>query len=421
MRFATQVDTIMPRHKWIIFSLLLTPTILSAGDWPQILGPTRSGTAQDEELLAKWPEDGPKEIWSVKIGSGYAGPIIKGDKVIQFHRLEDQEVLSCFDVTNGKEIWTHKTKAYYRGGVNADLGPRATPLIADNAVVSFGAAGDMTCVSLADGKQRWIRNLSTDYEAADGYFGAGSSPIEIDGRVLVNIGGRKAGIVALDLKTGKTVWAKTEEKASYSSPTLMKYGQKTIVVFITRLNCVALDPADGRVVFTIPFGKTGPTVNAAAPLVFESQLFISSSYGVGAKLLELTSAGKMVERWGNDESMSSQYSTCVYKDGFLYGTHGREDFANGVMRCVDAKTGEVAWQQSTGVAHTILAGDKMIMLTSDGTLLLAHANSKEFKQLSEVQISTNSTRAIPALSNGRLFLRDNRGQSGKLAAYQVGQ
>ena len=52
MRFATQVDTIMPRHKWIIFSLLLTPTILSAGDWPQILGPTRSGTAQDEELLA---------------------------------------------------------------------------------------------------------------------------------------------------------------------------------------------------------------------------------------------------------------------------------------------------------------------------------------------------------------------------------
>ena len=129
----------------------------------------------------------------------------------------------------------------------------------------------------------------------------------------------------------------------------------------------------------------------------------------------------MVERWGNDESMSSQYSTCVYKDGFLYGTHGREDFANGVMRCVDAKTGEVAWQQSTGVAHTILAGDKMIMLTSDGTLLLAHANSKEFKQLSEVQISTNSTRAIPALSNGRLFLRDNRGQSGKLAAYQVGQ
>ena len=133
----------------------------------------------------------------------------------------------------------------------------------------------MTCVSLADGKQRWIRNLSTDYEAADGYFGAGSSPIEIDGRVLVNIGGRKAGIVALDLKTGKTVWAKTEEKASYSSPTLMKYGQKTIVVFITRLNCVALDPADGRVVFTIPFGKTGPTVNAAAPLVFESQLFLS--------------------------------------------------------------------------------------------------------------------------------------------------
>lgn len=397
------------------------PALLLAGDWPQILGPNRSGVAEGENLLEEWPAGGPKKVWSAKIGSGYAGPIVLGNKVIQFHRVEDQETLDCFNVANGEKIWSHSIKAYYRGGVNADLGPRAMPLVTGDAVVAFGAAGDMVCVALADGKQRWLRNLSTDYEATDGYFGAGSSPIAIDGRVLVNVGGRKAGIVALDLKSGETVWAKTEEKASYSSPTLMKYGDKTIVVFITRMNCIAMDPADGKVVFTLPFGKTGPTVNAAAPLVFDSQLFLSSSYGVGAKLLALTASGKMVERWSNDESMSSQYSTCVYKDGFLYGTHGREDFANGIMRCVDAKSGEVAWEESTGVAHTILAGDVMLMLTSEGALYLARANSSKYEQLGEFQVSTNSTRAIPALSNGRLFLRDNRGQTGTLSVYQVGK
>jgi outer membrane protein assembly factor BamB len=181
---------------------------------------------------------------------------------------------------------------------------------------------------------------------------------------------------------------------------------------------VAVDPANGKVLFTFPFGKRGPTVNAATPLVFDQHLFLSASYGVGAVYAKLDGA-KAETVWQNDETMSSQYATCVYHDGFLYGTHGREDVGGGELRCLEAKSGDVKWSvPDFGIGSTILAGNKLLILKTDGELVLAGVNPQKYQPLAKAKVGRGITRALPALSNGRLYFRVN-GNDGKLICLNV--
>lgn len=404
----------------LTLALFFTPAReCPAGDWPQILGPARNGEAQDEPVIAKWPAAGPKRLWSYPVGQGFAGPAIVGNRVIVFHRDRDAERVEAIDNTTGKSLWKTDFAASYAGGYNADHGPRCVPLIHGDRVFVFGAAGDLHCVNLSDGAKRWTRETYREFKGDEGYFGAGSTPIVAGGKLIVNIGGRGAGLVAFDLDTGKTAWQATDEGASYSSPTLATINGQTQVIFVTRLNAVSIDPTNGKVRFRFPFGLPGTTVNGATPLVFDDLLFVSSSYGVGANLSRIT-GDSAKELWANDDVMSSQYSTCVHRDGFLYGTHGREDYRNGVLRCLEAKTGKVKWTvPGFGVAHTILVGDQLLLLDVEGKLRLAEVNSESYRELSSAKISADITRSLPALSNGQFYFRDNGSQAGKLICLQL--
>lgn len=396
-------------------------SVAMAGDWPQILGPHRNGRADGEKLATSWPDKGPPLRWSHKLGAGYAGPAVAGKQVVVFHRVADVERIEALDVASGKPLWKSDAPAEYRGGINEDLGPRCVPLIHEGNVYTFGAAGELRCVSLAKGEKKWARSAYADYEGDEGYFGAGSTPIVIDNKLLVNIGGKGgAGVVAFALDTGKELWKATDEKASYSSPTAANINGKEHAIFVTRLNAVSVDPSSGDVRFRFPFGKPGPTVNGATPLVFDNQLFVSSSYGVGAQLANISGA-KPEKVWANDNVMSSQYSTCVYDKGFLYGSDGREDVGGAVLRCLEAKSGKVQWSvDGFGVAHLILADGKLLILKTDGELVLAEANPKAFKKLASANVSTGISRALPALAGGALYFRNNARGSGELKSYDVG-
>jgi outer membrane protein assembly factor BamB len=292
------------------------------------------------------------------------------------------------------------------------------PLVAGERIYVFGAAGDLRCVSLADGKALWERHLYEDHGGDEGYFGAGSTPILVGERLLVNVGGRGAGIVAVDPATGKTVWQTSNEGASYSSAAAVKVGNAEQAIFITRMNCVLADPASGKVQTLFPFGRSGPTVNGATPLVLGDKLFVTSSYGVGAQLATLA-GGKATEIWANDESLTSQYSTPVEHGGFLYGTHGREDVGVAELRCVEAATGKVRWTKpGYGVAHVILAGDKLLIVGVSGRLALARANPARYEEVASHQLVRDVTRALPALASGRLYVRSGSG-GGQLHCLQV--
>jgi len=393
---------------------------VAASDWPQILGPTRNGHAADQRLQGAWPEGGPQRLWKYTLGSGYGGAAVAGNRVIVFHRVGSSERVECVDAASGKQLWKADFEANYSAGIDPDKGPRCVPLIAGNSVYVFGAAGDLHAVALDTGKPLWSRALCDEYKSDLGYFGAGSTPVLVGGRLLVNVGGKGAGLVALDPATGKTIWQATDEVASYSSPATVGLTGKERALFITRMNCVLADPATGQVKKLFPFGARGPTVNAATPLVFGGKLFVTASYGVGAALASLDADGAKT-LWTNDDTLSSQYATPVEDKGFLYGTHGREDQGVAEFRCVEAATGKVRWRQADfGVAHAILAGDKLLIQTADGRLVLAAADPTKYRELASARVTQEPTRALPALANGQLYVRTGSG-GGELLSFRVGQ
>ena len=406
---------LQPLSKWrratmllvIVGSTAAACATAIAGDWPQVLGPLRNGQAVEETLPNQWPEDGLRIAWEYPVGSGFAGPVVVGQRVILFHRVDDMERVQALSVRDGRQLWKADFDASYRGTINPDDGPRCVPVVDGDSVYVFGAAGDAHCVSLADGKKRWSRALFDDYDGSEGYFGAGSSPVVIGPAVLINVGGRDgAGIVALDKQSGKTLWTATDEQASYSSPTTIDIDGKTHALFVTRYNAILLDPANGKVVARTPFGQRGPTVNAATPLVIGENIFLTASYGIGATLLT-PAKGEFKTVWESDDALSSQYNTPVVRNGFLYGIHGREDIGPAALRCIDAATGKVMWSEDDfGVAHLILAGDKLLVTRINGELMLVKASPERFETLGRFRAFEKTTRAIPALADGKLFARD---------------
>ncbi|MDA0588031.1 MAG: PQQ-like beta-propeller repeat protein [Planctomycetota bacterium] len=394
----------------------------SAGDWPQILGPDRNATATGEKLAETWPADGPKELWSMKVGDGFSGVAVKGGKAILFHRIGDEEVAECLDPETGKPIWKTAFPTAYVPSFTSDRGPRAVPLIDGDHVYLYGARGGLHSVKLADGEKVWSRDIYEDYsskrpsrgEPAEGYFGYGTTPIVEGDLLLLNAGGysKEAGIVAFNKLTGKTVWAKTEEKATYSSPVAATFGGQRHVIFATRLNVVSVDPKNGRVLFEFPFGELGPAATGATPVVFDDLVFITGSYNFGAILARVGRTGS-IPVWSSDEVLSSQYTTSILHEGAMFGVHGRQDSSPASLRCIDPKTKTIHWEERDfGYATFIKADGKLLIIKTNGEAVLAKLSTKMFEPIASASLFIDATRpttrALPALSNGRLFVRDER-------------
>jgi outer membrane protein assembly factor BamB len=396
----------MPRF----FALALTATsafALTAADWPQLLGPARDGHSDETALNWTWPKEGPPIAWSKDIGTGWAGPVVAGGRLYLFHRVRNDEVLACFDPAAGKRYWTSAYETTYRDDFGFDDGPRATPTVANGLVFTLGANGDLCAFNAQGGKRVWNRNLRADYKADKGFFGFACSPLVIGKSLLVNVGGKGAGVVAFEAATGKELWKSTDDGASYSSPVAADLGGKPAAVFLTRFGLRVLDPDTGAVRHELPYRpRLNESVQAATPLVWKDEIFLTVSYSTGAALVR-AKVKELEEVWANDKSLSSQYSTPVRVGEYLFGVHGRADVGTAVLRCVEWKTGAVKWSQPNfGVASLIAVDGGLLALTEAGELVRFDASPDEYKERGRAAILSKPTRAHPALASGLLFARD---------------
>jgi outer membrane protein assembly factor BamB len=229
----------------------------------------------------------------------------------------------------------------------------------------------------------------------------------LDGdNVLVNVGSRDAGIVALHKDTGKEIWRATNHEASYSSPVLADLAGARRAIFFTREGIVALNPRDGSVTYSKHWrARNSASVNAASPVVAGGSIFISASYGTGAILLHPTNQG-MDEVWKSDEILSNHYTTSIAHDGYLYGFDGRQE-EGARLRCVEMKSGKVAWTvERFGCGSMILADGHLFILHEKGDLIVAAATSKGYREEVRTALLTGPCRSAIALANGRLYARD---------------
>jgi hypothetical protein len=381
--------------------------------WPNWLGPNHDGTL-DSFALPLPPRGKDYALaWTVKVGRGWASPVCDSGTTVLHERDGENEVLRAMDSSTGKESWRFSYRSDYQDNFGMEDGPRSTPAISGGLVVSHGPQGLVHAVSMKDGILRWKVDLASKFSSPKGFFGRCSSPLVIDGKVVFDVGGPNAGMVALELKTGNLAWSSTSYGNDYSSPVPFEVNSGRLILSFMREGFLALNAKTGKEVFFERFRSSiSASVNAASPVVAGNRVFLSSCYDVGAGLWDYRGnppgEGRFDTLWKKKDALDCHYSSPVAFGEFAYGFHGRQE-RNPVLRCISLKDGKVMWEApSMGAGNLIRAKDKLIVLCEDGELIVAEASPKGFRSFHRQQILGTGARAHFSLANGRLFARDPR-------------
>src|SRR6187455_486465 len=195
----------------LVFAAVIAGVTAQAQDWPQFMGPGRDGVYRGPALSETWPRTGPPVVWRKEVGQGFSGPIVAQGHLILFHRVNDEEVVEALDPKSGSPQWRYAYPTTYQDDFGFDEGPRAVPVAAGTVVYTFGAEGQLSALDLATGDLLWSADTAKVFQVAKGFFGAAGSPLVEAGRVLANVGGKTAGIVAFHGLTGDVLWTSTED------------------------------------------------------------------------------------------------------------------------------------------------------------------------------------------------------------------
>ena len=201
----------------VLICLLLCASSPAAQDWPQLLGPARDGVAAVPEGV-KLAE--PRLLWERELGSGFAGPVVAGGRVIVAHRRDDELVVDAVDAVSGVLLWSCKRATDYVDSFGFDDGPRGVPAVAVGRVFVQGADGIVDAIDLETGDRLWQVDTVSDYESPQGFFGRACSPLVMGDRVIITPGGardgERAGVVAVEGKSGEPGGRGVKEEASYA-------------------------------------------------------------------------------------------------------------------------------------------------------------------------------------------------------------
>lgn len=373
-------------------------------EWFQWRGPARDGISQETGLLQDWPKAGPPPVWrTTGAGNGYSSFSASGGRLYTLGARAGNEYVMAFDRASGKKVWEYLNGRRYEN--DRGDGPRSTPTVEDDRLYVLGGSGDLTCLENATGRKIWSINLSQKFGGRNPYWGYSESPLIVGDRILVNAGGPRASIVAIAKADGATLWQNHADEAGYSSPMLLRTGSLNQVIFFTAARTLAVDPRDGRLLWSYHKAANG-TANIATPIVRGTRVFVSSDYGTGAALLDIRAAGNLAS--ANEvyftRDMRNHHASSVLVDDHIYG------FSSSILTALKFDTGAMAWRdRSIGKGSLIFADRRLYLYSEDGAVGLAEASPagyREHGRFSLPQQSGLSTWSHPIVSGGLLIIRD---------------
>ena len=280
-------------------------------DWPQAGGLNGDYVVSTPPLRSEWPDGGPPVNWRRPLGFGYSGIAVVGDRLFTAYRTSDQsdgeEVLIALELETGDPLWERRAAApfaeYHK--LEHGVGPHVTPTVVDGRVFFAGIYGDLVAVDAESGELRWSKELIREHGGTEGSRGYSNSPLALDGRLIVPVGGEAQGVMALEQSTGEVVWSRGDFDRGYSSPTLIEVdGQKQLVLF-NREEVMGLDPSTGERLWshdhTVSFG-----LSISVPTYYPDDhlLFLSTAYNGGSRVLRLTQqdgATSVEEVWAHKQ------------------------------------------------------------------------------------------------------------------------
>ena len=386
-------------------SNLPTSLISSAADYPQFLGPNRNGTVTPLGLDRNWAAQPPQRLWQQPVGPGWSGFAVSGRRAITQEQRGDDEAVTCYDVLTGSPLWSYLYPAHFQSTL-AGEGPRATPTVDRDRVFTLGSNGNLNCLDLETGKPIWSKDILRDNQAKIEGWGMSSSPLVVDGLVVLSAGGNhNRSLVAYRAATGEFVWGGGTEGAGYSSPVLaVLAGVRQILIF-NGGGVFAHDPLTGAVLWNYHWPGGHPHVSTPVVLPGD-RLLVSSGYGVGSELLKVQKDAQgtlSASRIWKSNRLKAKFTNLVYRDGFIYGLD------DGIMVCLDAANGELKWKQGRyGHGQEILAGDLLLISAESGEILLLAPNPQKSWELGRFAALNGKTWNPPALAGPYLLVRNDK-------------
>ena len=398
---------------------------LLAADWPCWRGPAGTGVSAEKGLLGTWPAGGPTLLWTSKdAGSGYAGLAIVGGNVYTMGAVGDDEFAIALD-GKGKKLWSTKIGPVHDWKATSwSRGPNATPTVDGDHVYCLSSKGDLLCCKKADGAEVWRKNLPKDFggeivEGAGGYpkfgWGYSSSPVVDGDQLVLTPGGSQGLFVALDKKTGKTLWqsAAVKDLALYVTPTVATIGGVKQYITVTRPGVTAVSADKGEVLWTWKPEDEFPDVICPSPIVEGDHVYITVG-GSGYTMLKIQTARKKFTAnvAHSGKAISNAQGGVVLIGEHLYGYH--EDRG---MMCQALDSGKPPWKRTKQEikAGSIVAADgKLYVLGEEGTVAMVEASPEAYKLLGKFDLPVRAKKrkpsakvwSHPSLSDGKLYLRD---------------
>ena len=387
-----------------------------AGDWPQWRGPQRNGISAETGLLKEWPKAGPRLVWQAKdIGDGYATPSVVGNRIyILSNRGLDNEFVQALSTQDGKQVWASRLgKVGNPNQMPSFPTARSTPTIDGALMYALGSDGDLACLETASGKIRWQKSLRADFGGHPGQWAYSESPLVDGDALVVTPGGAQATIVALNKKTGETIWKSAVpggDDAAYASIIIVEAaGHKQYVQFLAK-GVAGVDARTGQFLWRYDATGKGNT-NILSAVTSGGYVYTSQSPGPGG-LLRLTAAGQGVaaeEVYLQRGLPNSKAGGSVVVGGTHYGTT-----PEGLV-AADWATGKVLWQDpSTGGGAILEAENRLYIHTENGEVMLAEAAPEAYREKGRFMPPDRPkrTRAMekawthPVVANGRLYIRE---------------
>lgn len=404
-------------------------------DYPGFLGAKPWAEVANVMLAPDWEANPPEELWRRSIGSGWSAFAIRGDCAVTQEQRGDQELIVSYRVSTGEIVWRHADNLRFDppGAIESmgGPGPRATPTLSENRVVTQGATGVVTCLEGATGKLIWQHDPIQEYEAEGLIWGKSGSPLIVppsdkvaETLVVVNVGapantradsGYNHSLVAYRLEDGELAWHAGWRVTSYASPQLVTLAGVPQVLQVNQAFITSHAVEDGRILWEHPWASNSDSDAACSQVVplSEDRLLLTKGYGQGASLLKVTmseGSWNIKQLWQPPIKpvLKTKMGNVVVRDGLAFGIDGV------LLQCVDIETGKSLWKKrrrpSFGHGQLLLVDKHLLVLTEEGEVLLIAAQGDKYRELASFRAfsRTDITWNNPSLTGNRLLIRNAR-------------
>ena len=383
----------------------------TGADWPGFRGPHRDGIIPGVRIETDWSGSPPVQLWRRPIGPGWSSFAVRGDLLYTQEQRGSDEVVACYNATTGKPVWTHRDPARFWES-NAGAGPRATPTLSNGRVYTFGATGILNALDARNGAVVWSRNAASDTGKKVPGWGFASSPLVVDGVVIVAAAGKLA---AYELATGKPRWFGPNGGDGYSSPQLFTIDGVAQILLMSGHGAASVAPADGTVLWDYPW-ESGTRIVQPALTSDGDVLLIAMGAAGGTGMRRIAVAHgpggwTVAERW-TSAGLKPYFNDFVVHNGYAFG------FDGSILACIDLKDGKRKWKggrYGNGQLVVLPDQDVLLVLSEEGELALVAAAPDQFKELARFPAIEGKTWNHPVLVGDRLLVRNGQ----EMAAFRL--